>query len=123
MNVVIGVYCYRWRTMASRETTLFYQYIYNIGNWRADAQDGCYLDKMPIMITNVRAGGSEKHKVHYNPRTVPKPTEELQRLIFPFIDKYKISFNDLDESYPRVTSCDFLDFMERRRTLLLQNAA
>ena len=24
MNVVIGVYCSRWRTMASRETILFY---------------------------------------------------------------------------------------------------
>ena len=58
------------------------QYIKNIGNWKPDAQDEFYLYKIPIKTMKVMVGASENHEVHYNPRTVPKPPEELQRLIF-----------------------------------------
>ena len=61
------------------------QYIKNIGNWKPDTPDECYSDKIPIKTTKVMAGASENYKVHYIPRNVPKPPEELQRLIFPFI--------------------------------------
>ena len=53
-----------------------------------------YIDNMSIqhttMLTKIMkatVGDSENHQVHYNPMTAPKPPEELQRLIYPFIDK------------------------------------
>ena len=58
-------------------------YIKNLGNWKPDTQDECYLANMPIKIMKVMSGASENHKLHYNPRTVPKHPEELQRLILP----------------------------------------
>ena len=51
------------------------QYINNIGNWKPETQDECYLDKMPTKIMKVTSVASENHKVHYNPRNVPKPPE------------------------------------------------
>ena len=63
------------------------------------------------------------HKVHYNPKTVPKPPEELQRLVFPFIERCNNSLNALDAYNLRPTACDFLDLMERGRTVLIQNFA
>ena len=62
-------------------------------------------------------GASENHKVHYNQRPVPKPPEQLQRLIFPFIERCKISLNDLYASDPSPKACAFLDFMDRGRIL------
>ena len=61
------------------------QYIKNLGIWKPDTHDECYPYKMPIMIMKVMVGSSENHKVHYNLMTVPKPPEELQRLVFLFI--------------------------------------
>ena len=58
----------------------------------------------------VMVGASKNHKVHYNPKTVHKPTEELQRHIFLFIEKCKISLSALDESDPRPPACAFIDF-------------
>ena len=57
------------------------QYIKNLGNWKPDTQDECYLDKIPIKNKKVTTGASENHKFHSNPRTVPKPPEDLQRLM------------------------------------------
>ena len=75
---------------------------------------------MPIKITKVTERAYENQKFHYNPRAVSKPPEELQQLIFPFIERCKISLNDLDASDPRPEACDLLDFMERGGTVLLQ---
>ena len=63
------------------------RYINNICNWKPDTQHELYLDNMPINIMKVTVGDSENHQVHYNPRIVPKPPEETQRLIFPFSEK------------------------------------
>ena len=63
------------------------RHIKNLGNWKLDTQDERYSDNMPIKIMKVMAGASENHKVHYSPRTVPKHTKELQRLISPFIEQ------------------------------------
>ena len=60
-------------------------YIKNIGNCKPDTQYELYSAKMPIIIMKILAGASKNYKFHYNPRTLPKPPEELQRLIFPFI--------------------------------------
>ena len=98
------------------------QYIKNHGNWKSYTQDECYWDKTTIKITKVMEGDHENHKVHYNPRTLPKPPEQLQRLIFTFIDRCKISLNALDVSDPRPRACDLLDFMERGIIVLLQDA-
>ena len=78
---------------------------------------------MPINSMRVIAGASENHKVHYNPRTVPKSHKKLQRLISPFIEKCKISVNALDASDPNPTSCAFPDLMKRGRTVLLKYLA
>ena len=78
---------------------------------------------MPINIMKVMAGASENHKAHYNPRDVPKPPEEIQRLVFPFIEQCNISLNALDASDPRPTACAFLGFSERGITALLQDTA
>ena len=99
------------------------QYINNLGNWKPDTQYECYSDKMSIKTMNVMSGASENYKVHYNPRTVPKPPEELQILIFSFIERCNISLNALDASDPRPKYFAFLDFMERGRTILLQDVA
>ena len=66
-------------------------YIKNNGNWKPDTQYKCYLYKMPIKILKAMSGASENHRVHYNPRTVPKLPEELQGLILPFIEQCKIT--------------------------------
>ena len=58
------------------------QYINNLGNWKPHIQHECYLANIPNKIMKVMAGTSENNIVHYNPRTVPKPPEQLQRLIF-----------------------------------------
>ena len=87
------------------------QYIKNVGNWKSDTQYECYLDNMPIKIMKVMEGSFENYKVHYSRGTVPKPPEELQRLIFTFIELCKISLNDLDVADPRPTSCTLLDVM------------
>ena len=89
------------------------QYRNNLGNCKPDTQDDLYSD----------AGVSENYKFHYNPSTVTKPPEELQRLISPFIEKFKISINVLYASDPRPTFFFSLDFMERGRTVLLQDVA
>ena len=68
-------------------------------------------------------GASENHKVHYVPRTVTKPPEELQRKNVPFIKRCKISLNTLDVSDPRPTTCALIEFMDRFRTVLLQDVA
>ena len=96
------------------------QYINNIGNWKPDTQDECYLDNMPINIMKAMAGPSEIYKVHYNPGTVPKPPEELQTLPFSFIERCKISLKYLDASDTSLTACYLLDLMERGRTVLIQ---
>ena len=69
------------------------------------------------------AGASKKHKSHYNPMTVSKPPEELERIISPLIEQCKISLNVRDDSYPIPAACDFPEFMEIGRTVLLQDAA
>ena len=53
------------------------QYIKNLGNWKSDTQYQFYSSKMSINIMEVMPEASENYKVHYNPRTVPKPPEEL----------------------------------------------
>ena len=62
------------------------QYIKNIGNWKSDTQDEFYWDNITIKIKKVMTASSENPKIYYNPRTLPKPTEEIQRLIFTFIE-------------------------------------
>ena len=62
------------------------RHIMHVSNWKPDTQDECYLSKIPINIMKVMAGYYEYHEVHYNPRAVPKPPEQLQRLIFQFIE-------------------------------------
>ena len=59
------------------------QYINTLGNWRPYAQYECYSDKILINIMKVMSRDSKNYKVQYNPKTVPKPPEEIQRLIFP----------------------------------------
>ena len=78
---------------------------------------------MPINIMKLMAGASKNHKVHYNPRTIPKPPGELQILIFPFIERCKISINALDVSYQMPTSCAFHELTEKGITVLLQDVA
>ena len=58
------------------------QYINNLGNWQPDTQDEFYLANIPIKIMKVMSGVSENNKFHYNIRTVPKPPDKLQRLVF-----------------------------------------
>ena len=71
----------------------------------------------------VTTGASENNKLHYNPRTVPKPPEQPQRIVFPFIEQCRNSINALYMSTTKMTACDLLDFMEIRRTVLLQDVA
>ena len=69
----------------------------------------------------VMVGDSETHKVYYIPRTVPKHPEELQRLIFPFIEQWDISIDSLDVYDINPIACDFLDFIDRVIIVLLQD--
>ena len=96
------------------------KYIKNLGNLKPETQDECYLANMPIKIMKVMAGASENYKFHCKPSTLTKPPEELQSLIFPFIERCKISLNDVDASDTSTIYCALLGFMERVRTVLLQ---
>ena len=58
------------------------QYIKNVGNWKPDTQDECYSDKMHINIMKVMSGASRNYKVHYNPRTLPKPLKKFKYSFF-----------------------------------------
>ena len=78
---------------------------------------------MPIKIIKVMIGASENYIVHYNPSNVPKPLEELQILDFPFIERLRDSLNTLDASDPSPTACYLLEFMDRGRTIMLQDVA
>ena len=62
------------------------RHIMHVGNWKTDTQYECYSTNIPINIMKLMVGSSENHKVHYNPRAVPKPPEQLQRLVFQFIE-------------------------------------
>ena len=68
---------------------------------------------MPINTMKVTEGASGNHRVNYNPRTPPKPTEKLQRLVFPLIERRNISLNALDVFDPRPSVFDLLEFMDR----------
>ena len=95
------------------------QYINNLGNWKPDTQDKFYLYHIPINIMRLMSGASESHNVHYHQRTVPKPPEELQILIFPFIQQWGNSFSDIDASDTMPTYCALYDFMDRGRKLMI----
>ena len=58
------------------------RHIMHVSNWKTDIQDECYSSKITIKIMKVMSGSSENHKVHYNPRSVPKPPEKLQTSFF-----------------------------------------
>ena len=62
------------------------RHIMHVSNWKTDTQDEFYSSKIPISIMKVMEGSSENHEVQYNPRAVPKPPEQLQRLVFKFIE-------------------------------------
>ena len=98
-------------------------YIKNLGHWKSDSQYELYLAKMHTKIMKLMTEASENYKVHNNPRDVPKLPEELQRLIFPFIEQCNISLNALDASDPSPAAYVLLDFMDRVRTVMLQDVA
>ena len=76
------------RTIEMELNQLEPQYIKNLGNWKLDTQDECYLANIPIKIIKLMAVASKKQKFQYKLSTVPKTTEELQRIIFPFVDRF-----------------------------------
>ena len=43
--------------------------------------------------------------------------------MFPFIERCKISLNYLEDSGPSLAACNYLEFMERVRTVMLQHVA
>ena len=74
-----------------------------------------------MYIMKVIPGSSENHKVHYNPSIVPKPPEELQIIILPFIYQLRNSLNALGVYDLRPTYFDLLDLVEKGRTIFLQD--
>ena len=64
-----------------------------LGNWDPKTQEKLYSTKLPLQGMRRQAGFLDECSYHYNPRTVKDPSEELQKMIFPWLDVAFKSFH------------------------------
>ena len=96
-----------------------------LGNWDPKTQEKAYSNKLPMKVIRSRAGYQQADGLYFNPRTAIEPPEELKKLVFPWLDNARASFDAKVESegLKRPTADAFLYFMEDLRTIILQDAA
>jgi hypothetical protein len=73
----------------------------------------------------VMAGHDKQKGLHFNPRTVCEPPEELQQLIFPFVEQCMAAVERAAEQdkQDRFTAVMFLRLLKNLRRIILQDAA
>lgn len=94
------------------------------GNWDPKTQDQRYSAKMPVPAIRGMAG-YEPDDLHWLPRGQIVPEEELQRLIFPWIEEelekiYEVSKED---GHDRSTAVATLRLWQYLRVVIVQDAA
>ncbi|KAI2494194.1 Centromere DNA-binding protein complex CBF3 subunit [Fragilaria crotonensis] len=95
--------------------------IANLGNWNVTVREDRYSAKLPLRIMRVMAGHSAEKNVFHLPRSDLKPSEDLQRQIFPFIEDHEMILASSPVSHP--TALAFLGLLKRLRAIVLQDAA
>ena len=95
--------------------------IANLGNWNVTVREDRYSAKLPLRIMRVMAGHSAEKNVFHLPRSDLKPSEDLQRQIFPFIEDHEMILASSPVSHP--TASAFLGLLKRLRAIVLQDAA
>ena len=95
--------------------------IANLGNWNLTVRADRYSAKLPLKIMRVMAGHSSQKNVFHLPRSEVKPSENLQHMIFPFIEAHELLLASSPGSHP--TASVFLTLLRRLRTVILQDAA
>jgi len=102
--------------------------IKQLGNWKPSTMDKHYSLKLPMKSMRHYAGFVKADGLHFNPRTVLKPPESLRRELFPWVDDAMKAI-DMERAKPTSnnetcsTARSFLMYMDKMRTVILQDAA
>ena len=113
------------------------EWIRALGNWNIDTQQESYSSKIPLKSMRVAAGFAPAKGTHYNPRIQLLPPEELQKMVFPELERlqklvYETSAKLQNANpnsrckrsrQPLATSRCFLRFLEHMRRVILQDVA
>lgn len=100
-----------------------------LGNWQTTVRDLAYSTKLPLKALRRAAAHEHCDGAFFCPRGKPKPDEELQRKIFPFVENAIESVNRAQQENEEQsannlsTAAGFLECLKRLRTIILQDAA
>jgi Centromere DNA-binding protein complex CBF3 subunit, domain 2 len=96
-----------------------------LGNWNPTMQESRYSSKLPINIIRTMAGHTDNSKIHWNPRTAIEPCEELQLMIFPWLEDayFDLKIFEVENEKHLVTANAFFDLHIALRMIILQDAA
>lgn len=96
-----------------------------LGNWDPSVFDSRYSCKIPMKGLRVAAGFPQEQGHYVASRFVTKPSEELEKLIFPCLEQKEEEIRlaeTLDNKY-RCTAWAFVQLLKELRTVVLQDAA
>lgn len=104
--------------------------IRQLGNWQVTVRDQSYSTKLPLPAMRAMAGFIEADGMFFCPRSEVEPPEELQHLIFPFVDENLEKVEMAQRSNTREkggcylgSAKGFLHMLKRLRTIILQDVA
>ena len=96
--------------------------IRRLGNWNSQAMENCYLSTLPRDAIRSLAGFSPSHRNYYIRRDVHRPSDALEKKIFPEIEI--VEKKVIDKEYmSSIATGAFLDTLKFFRRVLLQDAA
>jgi hypothetical protein len=91
-----------------------------IGRWKGDVMKECYLNTFPKQAMRALAGFyPDSPGSYYIPRASITPPEDLQRLVFPEVDRWLAAFEDRTVQED-MAGANFLELMKFLRVVLLQ---
>ena len=104
-----------------------------LGNWDPKQQEKSCSAKLPMGMIRRKAGLLKGNGMNCNPRTVCEVPEQLRTQVFPFVQKAKMKFQDMQKSMnkPQLaaftnkhrTAKAFLQMMDDMQTVLIQDVA
>jgi Centromere DNA-binding protein complex CBF3 subunit, domain 2 len=98
--------------------------IRRLGNWDPTIQEKAYSAKIPISAILCAGNFTEGGGIYFNPRTVVIPSQELQDMIFAFVDPALEAVEAANRDGAEFwTALGFLRFMKRMKQVVLQDAA
>ena len=93
-------------------------------NWDPKTQEKSYSTKLPLQAMRRRAGFLDERSYHCNPQTVKDPSEELQKMIFPWLDvAFKSFHSNVDSANQKGTAGQWLKSIKMMQIIILQDAA